>query len=63
MAVMPFSPKSAPWFNWTRGIVTHSGDRTAARYTIKEIKGAGGINYYNEKVRGKGVDFQVLPGG
>ena len=40
IAVMPFSPKSAPWFNWTKGIVTHSGDRTASRYTIKEIKGA-----------------------
>lgn len=39
MAVMPFAPKSAPWFRWTKGVVTHSGDRTAARYLIKELKG------------------------
>jgi len=40
MAVMPFAPGGAPWFRWTKGIVTHSGDRTAARYIIREIKGA-----------------------
>ncbi len=40
MAVLPFAPKSAPWFKWTKGIVTHRGDKTAARYTIKELEGA-----------------------
>lgn len=40
MAVMPFAPGGAPWFRWTKGVVTHSGDKTASRYFIKEIKGA-----------------------
>lgn len=40
MAVLPFAPKGAPWFNWTSGVVTHSGDKTASRYLIKELKGA-----------------------
>lgn len=39
MGVAPFAPESAPWFRWTRGVVTHSGDRTASRYFIKEIGG------------------------
>lgn len=40
MAVLPNAPDSAPWFRWTKGVVTHSGDKTASRYFIKEIKGA-----------------------
>ncbi len=40
MGVMPNAPDSAPWFKWTKGVVTHSGDRTASRYTIKEMNGA-----------------------
>jgi len=40
MGVLPFAPKSAPWFNWTKGVVTHSGDKTASRYLIKDLKGA-----------------------
>ena len=40
MAVLPNAPESAPWFRWTKGVVTHSGDKTASRYFIKEIKGA-----------------------
>jgi bla regulator protein BlaR1 len=39
MAVLPNAPDSAPWFNWTKGIVTHNGDRTASRYTLKRLKG------------------------
>ncbi len=39
MAVMPFSPGGAPWFRWSKGVVTHNGDKTASRYTITEIKG------------------------
>lgn len=40
MGVIPFAPDSAPWFKWTKGVVTHSGDKTASRYLIKKIKGA-----------------------
>ena len=28
-----------PWWNWTKGVVMHRGDRTAAAYMIKEIGG------------------------
>jgi len=28
-----------PWFTWTKGMVHHSGDRTLARYDIREIDG------------------------
>jgi len=34
-----FNGNATPWFKWTKGVVTHSGDRTAQRYTIKAIKG------------------------
>ena len=30
----------APWFTWTKGVVMHSGDKTASAYTIKDISGA-----------------------
>jgi bla regulator protein BlaR1 len=39
MGVIPFAPKSAPWFRWTKGVVTHNGDKTASRYILKDIKG------------------------
>lgn len=29
-----------PWFKWTKGVVTHSGDQTASEYIIKEIDGS-----------------------
>ncbi len=38
--VIPFAPSSAPWFRWTKGVVTHDGDKTASRYIIKDINGA-----------------------
>ncbi|MBU2572759.1 MAG: hypothetical protein KKH28_01610 [Elusimicrobia bacterium] len=28
-----------PWWTWTKGVVMHSGDKTASGYTIKEIQG------------------------
>lgn len=28
-----------PWFKWTKGVVTHSGDNTASHYTFQEIDG------------------------
>ncbi len=31
---------AAPWWTWTKGVVMHSGDRTAARYIIKKLNGA-----------------------
>jgi bla regulator protein BlaR1 len=32
----------APWFTWTKGVVMHSGDKTASAYTVKDI---GGMKY------------------
>ena len=29
-----------PWWTWTKGLVFHSGDKTAAKYTIKDIEGS-----------------------
>ncbi len=29
-----------PWWSWTKGVVMHSGDKTASAYTIKNIGGA-----------------------
>lgn len=26
-----------PWLTWTKGMVLHSGDKTASRYTLKEV--------------------------
>lgn len=33
---------SWPWHGWTKGLLTHDGDRTASRYIIKDI---GGTSY------------------
>jgi bla regulator protein BlaR1 len=40
LTFLPEGKTAMPWFNWTKGVVTHKGDKTAARYIIKEIKGA-----------------------
>ncbi len=29
-----------PWWTWTKGLVFHSGDKTAAKYTIKDVEGS-----------------------
>jgi len=29
-----------PWWTWTKGIVFHSGDKTASKYTLKDIEGS-----------------------
>jgi len=29
-----------PWWTWTKGLIFHSGDRTASKYTIKDIEGS-----------------------
>ena len=29
-----------PWWTWTKGLIFHSGDKTASKYTIKHIKGS-----------------------
>lgn len=29
-----------PWWTWTKGLIFHSGDKTASKYTIKQIDGS-----------------------
>ncbi len=29
-----------PWWTWTKGLIFHSGDKTASKYTIKNIEGS-----------------------
>ncbi|TET71874.1 MAG: M56 family metallopeptidase [Candidatus Aminicenantes bacterium] len=29
-----------PWLTWTKGLVFHSGDKTASKYTLKNIEGS-----------------------
>jgi beta-lactamase regulating signal transducer with metallopeptidase domain len=37
---LPNGRMSKPWWTWTKGLVFHSGDKTASKYTIREIDGA-----------------------
>jgi len=29
-----------PWWTWTKGLIFHSGDKTASKYTLKNIEGS-----------------------
>jgi len=37
---LPNGKTFKPWWTWTKGLVFHSGDKTAAQYTIKDIEGS-----------------------
>jgi beta-lactamase regulating signal transducer with metallopeptidase domain len=37
---LPNGKTSRPWQTWTKGLVFHSGDKTASKYTIKNIEGS-----------------------
>ena len=39
MTFLPKGKGGKPWWTWTKGVVMHSGDRTASAYEIKKIKG------------------------
>ncbi len=39
LVFLPNGKTFKPWWNWTRGVVTHSGDKTAAKYHIQEFDG------------------------
>ena len=36
---LPNGRTAQPWWTWTKGILMHKGDRTAARYEIRQIDG------------------------
>jgi len=40
LVFLPDGKTFKPWWTWTKGLVFHSGDKTAAKYTIKEIDGS-----------------------
>ena len=36
----PNGKTAQPWWTWTKGLICHSGNRTASRYILKEMDGA-----------------------
>jgi bla regulator protein BlaR1 len=58
------SVQGQPWLSWTKGVVMHSGDRTASRYTIKEINGARYMFFEwksgDYTIRGNKPEYYVL---
>lgn len=40
LTILPNGRTFRPWWTWTKGMVFHSGDRTASKYTLKEINGS-----------------------
>jgi hypothetical protein len=38
--ILPNGKTSKPWETWTKGMIFHSGDRTAGRYDLKEFDGS-----------------------
>jgi bla regulator protein BlaR1 len=37
---LPDGKTFKPWWTWTKGLVFHSGDKTASKYTLKNIDGS-----------------------
>jgi serine/threonine protein kinase len=59
-SVLPGGRTSYRWLTWTKGIVIHKGDRTAASY---EIRNLGGTNYmFLEWKNGDYILFHAKPG-
>lgn len=40
LVFLPKGKGGKPWWTWTKGVVMHSGDKTASKYEIKKIGGA-----------------------
>ncbi|MBW8041656.1 MAG: hypothetical protein FVQ85_16895 [Planctomycetes bacterium] len=38
LSFMPNGETFKPWWTWTKGLVFHSGDKTAGKYTLKDIE-------------------------
>jgi len=39
LIILPDGRTFRPWWTWTKGMIFHSGDRTASKYAIKEMNG------------------------
>ena len=39
LTFLPGGKTAKPWWTWTKGVLMHSGDRTASAYLIKKIGG------------------------
>jgi hypothetical protein len=39
LVFLPQGKTARPWWTWTQGVLIHSGDRTASRYTFKDMQG------------------------
>ena len=40
LVILPNGKTSKPWWTWTKGLIFHWGDRTASKYTLKDIEGS-----------------------
>jgi hypothetical protein len=40
LVFLPDGKMSVSWYTWTKGLVLHSGNKTASRYVIKELQGS-----------------------
>jgi len=40
LVILPNGRTALPWETWTKGMIFHSGDRTASRYDLKELAGS-----------------------
>ncbi len=40
LVIQPGGRTAKSWWTWTKGLVLHSGDKTASRYIIKELNGS-----------------------
>jgi len=40
LVFLPKGKSDKPWWTWTKGVVMHSGDKTASKYEIKKLGGA-----------------------
>lgn len=40
LVILPEGKTAKPWWTWTKGLILHSGDKTASKYIIKEINGS-----------------------
>ncbi len=40
LVFLPEGKTAKPWWTWTKGLVFHSGDKTASKYAIQKIRGS-----------------------
>jgi len=54
LVILPNGRTAVPWETWTKGMIFHSGDRTASRYDLKELEGSAYMF-----LESKGGDYSI----